>query len=105
MTARLDFGVQNPGHPWWWLGARVADVVRLIVGDGLRVVVAGIVIGLVLAFSAGHWLAPLLFNVSARDPIVFTGVAVVLIAVAVAASWLPAVRAARVDPSTALRAD
>ena len=87
------------------LGARVGDVVRLIVGDGLRVVVAGVAIGLVLAFSAGHWLAPLLFNVSARDPIVFTAVAVVLVAVAVAASWLPAVRAARVDPSTALRAD
>jgi len=87
------------------LGAQVADVVRLIVVDGVRVIVAGVAIGTVASLLAGRWIAPLLFNVSPKDPVVFTAVAVVLVAVAVSASWIPALRAARVDPSTAMRAD
>ena len=87
------------------LGARISDVVALIVSDGLRVVVVGIGIGLAVALSAGRWLAPLLFGVSPRDPLVFGAVAVMLVAVALAASWIPALRASRVDPATALRAD
>jgi putative ABC transport system permease protein len=87
------------------LGARAADVVALIVRDGLRVVIAGVVIGLAAALLAGKWLQPLLFEVSPRDPVVYSAVAAVLIGVALAASWIPAQRAARVDPSTALRGD
>ena len=87
------------------LGARVADVVTMIVRDALAVVILGVGIGVGLALSAGHWLAPLLFQVSPKDPRVYGAVTAVLIGVAVVASWLPAVRASRVDPSTALRAD
>ena len=87
------------------LGAQLRDVVTLIVGDGVRVVIAGVVFGLLIAFAGGRWLAPLLFNVSARDPLVFAAVAGVLVAIAIAASALPALRAARVDPSRALRAE
>jgi len=87
------------------LGARVADVVTMIVRDALGVVLLGVAIGLGLALSAGHWLAPLLYQVSPKDPRVYGAVTAVLIGVAVIASWLPAMRASRVDPSTALRAD
>lgn len=87
------------------LGAQVRDVVQLVVGEGLRVVVPGIALGAMIAVFTGRWIAPLLFNVSPKDPPVFAGVLGTLIAVAVAASWLPALRAAHVDPNEALRAD
>jgi predicted permease len=87
------------------LGAQASDVVSLVVREGLRVVIAGVVLGGAVALLAGRWIAPLLFDVSPKDPPVLVTVAVVLIAVAVAASWLPAARAARVDPIEALRAD
>jgi putative ABC transport system permease protein len=87
------------------LGAQVADVVRLIVADGVRVIIAGVAIGALASLVAGRWIAPLLFNVSPKDPVVFSAVAVVLIAVAVSASWIPALRASRVDPSSAMRSD
>jgi putative ABC transport system permease protein len=87
------------------LGARVADVVRLIVRDGVGVVLVGVVIGSVIALFASGSLAPLLFKTSPHDPLVFAGVATALVIIAVAASWIPALRASRVDPSAALRAD
>jgi predicted permease len=87
------------------LGARVADVVQLIVRDGVGVVLAGIAIGSVIALIASRWIAPLLYKTKTTDPLVFGGVAVALMSVALAASWIPALRASRVDPSTALRAD
>jgi putative ABC transport system permease protein len=87
------------------LGAHVGDVLGLVVGQGVRLGVAGIVIGLMIAFSGARWLKPLLFQESARDPAVYALVAAVLLAVAVAASYVPARRAARVDPNIALRAD
>jgi len=87
------------------LGARVGDVIRLVVSDGLRVVVAGAVLGMCLALASGRWLGPLLFQVSPRDPLVFGTVAIVLSGVALVASGLPAVRATQVDPATSLRAD
>lgn len=87
------------------LGAHAADVVRLIVRDGLGVVLAGVAIGSVVALVAGRWLAPLLYQTSPRDPVVFAGVAAALVTVAIAASWIPARRASRVDPAVALRAD
>jgi len=87
------------------LGAQSPDVVRLVVGEGLRVSVAGIVIGTVVALGASRYVGPLLFRVSPRDPLVLSGVAATLVAVAILASVLPAWRATRVDPSVALRAD
>ncbi|HSQ31207.1 MAG TPA: ABC transporter permease [Gemmatimonadaceae bacterium] len=87
------------------LGAQSRDVVRLIVREGVRIVVPGVVLGAAIALVAGRWVAPLLFEVSPKDPPVMAAVVGVLIAVAIVASWLPAARAARVDPIQALRAD
>jgi ABC-type antimicrobial peptide transport system permease subunit len=87
------------------LGAQASDVVRLVVSDGLRVAGVGVAVGIVAAFWAGRWVKPLLFNESPSDPVVFIAVAVTLIAVAAAASWVPAMRASRVDANTALRTD
>jgi ABC-type antimicrobial peptide transport system permease subunit len=87
------------------LGAQARDVIRLIVSEGLRIVLPGVALGAVLALLAGKWIAPLLFQVSPKDPPVLVGVVTILVAVAMVASWLPARRAARVDPNQALRAD
>jgi predicted permease len=87
------------------LGAQIQDVVTLIVRDGLATSVVGLVIGALVALAGARWLAPLLFKESARDPLVFGVVTVVLLAVSVAASWIPARRAAGVDPQVALRTD
>jgi len=87
------------------LGAQSRDVIRLVVTDGLRIAAAGVVIGAALAYWASKWVAPLLFSVSPRDPGVFALVATTLIGVAIAASWIPARRASRVDPNVALRSD
>jgi len=87
------------------LGAQAAHVMRLVVSDGLRVAGIGVVIGVAAALWAAKWVKPLLFNVSPRDPIVFVVVATTLVAVAIAASWIPAVRASRVDANVALRTD
>jgi putative ABC transport system permease protein len=87
------------------LGAQARDVVRLVVSDGLRLAAVGVVIGAGAAFWAGRWIQPLLFDVSSKDPLVFGIVAALLVAVAVAASWIPAIRATRVDPNVALRAE
>jgi putative ABC transport system permease protein len=87
------------------LGAQGQDVVRMVVADGLRLAAVGVAIGAAAALGAGRWIKPLLFNVSPTDPIVFVLVAVTLIGVAIAASWVPAVRASRVDPNVALRSD
>ena len=85
------------------LGARGGDVVRLVVADGLRFVAFGMVLGGAISVAAGHWLTPLLFKESPRDPAVFGGVALTLLLTAVCASWIPAARAVRVDPRTALQ--
>ena len=87
------------------LGATVRDVMRLVVGEGVRVAVAGVAVGCVIAIGASRWLAPLLFKESARDPVVYVGVIVVLVSVAVVASLVPARRAGKVDPMVALRVD
>ena len=87
------------------LGAQAMDVVRLIVSEGLRIVLPGVALGAVIALVGGRWIAPLLFQVSPKDPPVLVAVVTILLAVAVLASWLPARRAARVDPNEALRAD
>ena len=87
------------------LGAQAADVVRLVVTDGLRLAAVGVALGVIAAFWAGKWVKPLLFNVSPRDPWVFVAVAVALVAVALAASWIPALRASRVEANVALRSE
>ena len=87
------------------LGARMGDVIRLVVGEGVRFAVVGIVIGGAVALWASKWVGPLLFSVSPRDPAIFGGVAVVLLGAAILASAIPALRAARVDPNVALRAE
>jgi putative ABC transport system permease protein len=87
------------------LGARSADVVRLVVGQGVRFAAAGIAIGGAIAYWAGRFIGPLLFDVSPRDPVVYGVVAVVLLAVAVVATVVPARRATRVDPVLAMRGD
>ena len=87
------------------LGARGPDVVRLVVTDGLRVVGVGVAAGLLVALWAGKFVEPLLFRVSPRDPSVFVLVAMTLVGVALAASWMPARRASRVDPNVVLRSE
>jgi putative ABC transport system permease protein len=87
------------------LGARVRDVVSLVLRDGLALGASGLAIGGAVSLGAARWIAPLLFKESARDPIVFATVAVVLLAATITASWFPALRAARVDPQEALRAE
>ena len=87
------------------LGAQLGDVVRLVVGQGMQHGVMGIVIGGAIAFGAARWMKPLLFDESPRDPVVYAIVTLVLLAVAVTASWIPARRAARVDPNVALRSE
>jgi predicted permease len=87
------------------LGARSGDVLRLVLGEGVRLAAAGVVIGVVLALAGGRFLASLLFEVSPRDPAVLATGGLALLAVAVAASLVPAIRALRVDPTVALRSD
>jgi putative ABC transport system permease protein len=86
-------------------GAQVRDVVRLVLGEGLRLAVVGLVIGGAAAVYAGKWVKPLLFNVQPTDPLVFGVVITVLLVAATMASLIPALRAARVDPNVALRSD
>ena len=85
------------------LGARLRDVLRLIVGQGMRMAMIGIVLGLVGAFALTRVLASLLLGVGTTDSVTFVGVAVLLVAVALLACYIPARRAARVDPLVALR--
>ena len=87
------------------LGAQVADVLRLVVGAGVRFATIGVILGLGFALAAARFVSPLLYDVSARDPWILGGVGFVLLGVAVAASAIPALRATRVDPTVALRAD
>ncbi len=85
------------------LGAQAGDVFRMIVGNGLRLALFGVVIGVVAALALTRLLQSFLFGVSAYDPVTFIAVSLVLTLVAVAASYFPARRATRVDPIRALR--
>jgi ABC-type antimicrobial peptide transport system permease subunit len=87
------------------LGAQASDVLRLVAGQGLRLAVVGLALGLLLAFAFTRALASLLFDVSATDPTTFAGVTTILLAVSLLACYLPARRATTVDPLVALRYD
>ena len=86
------------------LGARRSDVLAMTVKNGLKLVATGLVFGLMIAFGLTRVMATLLFGISATDPITFMTIALVLLAVATLASYIPALRATRVDPMIALRA-
>jgi putative ABC transport system permease protein len=85
------------------MGAQPRDVFRIIVGEGLRLALIGVAVGLVTALALTRLLRTFLFGVSAYDPVTFIGVSVVLTAVAAAACYFPARRATQVDPLVALR--
>jgi len=85
------------------LGARRGDVLRLVVGQGARLAVFGVAIGIAASFAVTRLLSSLLFGVSSTDPATFAGVAALLAGVALLASYIPARRAMRLDPNIALR--
>ncbi|MFY9556007.1 MAG: ABC transporter permease [Blastocatellia bacterium] len=85
------------------LGARGSDVLNMVVGQGLKLVIAGVAIGLAAAFGLTRVMSSLLFGVSPTDVVTFIATSVVLTAVAVMASLIPAFRATKVDPMVALR--
>jgi putative ABC transport system permease protein len=87
------------------LGAERGRVVSLMVREGLRFAIPGVAIGCAIALYAGRWVKPLLFSESPYSPAVYGSVIVALIAVAAVASWVPALKAGRLDPKEALQAE
>jgi putative ABC transport system permease protein len=87
------------------LGATPADIVRMILGEGARVVTLGLIAGIAGALAVTRVLGAMLYGVSTTDPMTFAGASVVVAAVALAATYAPARRAARLDPRAALEAD
>jgi predicted permease len=85
------------------LGAQRDDVLRLVLGHGARMALAGVAIGIVAALALTRLMSRLLFGVSASDPLTFSGVAILLVIVALVACYIPARRAMRTDPIVALR--
>ncbi len=87
------------------LGAQPGNLLRTVLRQGVQLVAAGIVLGIAGALVLTRMMASLLFEVSVTDPVVFTGVSLLLLAVALLACWLPARRATKVDPMVALRTE
>jgi putative ABC transport system permease protein len=85
------------------LGAKPGDVLALVVKQGLGLALAGVAIGLGAAAIVTRAMSSMLYGISSTDPLAFAGVSVVLIAAALAATFLPARRAAKVDPMISLR--
>jgi putative ABC transport system permease protein len=87
------------------LGAERSDVLRLILGEGGKIAIAGVALGLVASYVATQSLRALLYGVTPTDPLTFAAVAVVLTLTALVACYLPARRAARLDPMITLRSE
>jgi ABC-type antimicrobial peptide transport system permease subunit len=87
------------------LGAQSKDVLKLIIGQGMRLALAGLLLGLGGALSLTRVMKTLLFGISATDPLTFAVIALLLMVVALVACWLPARRATKVDPMNALRSE
>jgi putative ABC transport system permease protein len=85
------------------LGAQRSDVLRLMLGDGMKMTLIGVAIGVLAALLVTRLMQNMLFGVSAADPLTFAAVAVILSGVALLACYLPTRRAMRVDPIVALR--
>ncbi len=85
------------------IGAQWHEILRLILGEGFRLIVLGVVLGAIIAVSLGRVLEAFLFETKPADPLTLGGVALLFAAVALVACLLPACRAARVDPMEALR--
>jgi ABC-type antimicrobial peptide transport system permease subunit len=85
------------------VGASQKSVLRLVLGQGLLTAVVGVFVGLIVSFAVTRTLGSLLFGISPADPLTFAVVSLLLVAVAMLASYLPARRASKVDPMVALR--
>jgi putative ABC transport system permease protein len=85
------------------LGARPANIITLVLGQGMKLAALGVFLGLIGAVSVTRWLTSLLYGVSATDPVTFLVIATVPTAVAMLACWIPARRATKVDPMVALK--
>ncbi len=96
---RNEFGIRLA------LGAQATNVLSLILGQGLRLAVVGVALGLLAAIAFTRMLQGLLFGISASDPLTFAAIAVLLVGVALLACWIPARRATKVDPLEALRSE
>jgi putative ABC transport system permease protein len=96
---RREIGVRTA------LGAQRRDVLRLVVGEGMRQTSLGIVAGVLGALWLTRWLSSLLYEITPTDPATFSAVSLLLIGVALIACWIPARRAARIDPIQALRTE
>jgi putative ABC transport system permease protein len=86
------------------IGASAETVQKMVLGQGMKLAGIGLGIGLALALALTHLMSAMLFEVGARDPLVYVSIGALLCAVAALACWLPSRRAARVDPVRALQA-
>src|SRR6185369_128819 len=96
---RNEFGIRLA------LGAQTSNVMKLILGQGLKLAAVGVALGLLGALAFTRMLKGLLFGISASDPLTFTLLAALLVGVALLACWIPARRATKVDPLEALRSE
>jgi ABC-type antimicrobial peptide transport system permease subunit len=87
------------------LGGAPADVLRLVVGQGMRLAIVGLSLGIVAALGSTRMMDKLLFGIRPNDPVTFVTITLLLVGVALLATWIPARRAVRTDPTTALRTE